>query len=196
MVAGLFQVEANAQRGKIVHLRANAQRQIRPVHKFNRALGLWAGSGYHYQNPGPQGGYYNPYTAHNSGLITQGYFPTHQVMMSQSPNIGTSVVIPPPADEAFPPAPIGGSYESFDTGEDFENLEEAKSQGVRENLNTPDSEPEEKDGFDFDKENDVFDKKMNIDADGEKTMLHDLPRESNVDFELPQDALDFTLHEN
>ena len=175
MVAGLFQVEANAQR------------RVRPLKKVNRALGLWTGSGYHYQNPGPQGGYYNPYTAHNSGLVTQGYVPPHLMMMSQSPNIGTSVVMPP-NDQAFPPAPIGGSYESFDN----EFQVESPSEG--EDLSTPNSEPKEKDGFDFDEDNDVFDK--GNDADDEKTMLHDLPRNSNVDFELPQDSLDFTLHDN
>ena len=174
MVAGLFQVEANAQR------------RAGPVKKFNRALGLWSGSGYHHCSPGPQGGYYNPYTPHNSGLVSQGYFPPHLLMMGQSPNIGTSVITPP-ANQAFPPAPIGGSYESFDNEED-------EPQNIREDLNTPESEAEVKDGFDFDEDNDVFDE--NNDADPEKTFLQELPRGSNVDFELPQDALDFTLHDN
>ena len=94
----------------------------------------------------------------------------------------------PPNDQAFPPAPIGGSYESFD------NEFQAESPSEGEDLSTPNSEPKEKDGFDFDEDNDVFDK--GNDADDEKTMLHDLSPRSNVDFELPQDALDLTLHDD
>ncbi len=44
------------------------QTSLRPL----RFLGQGWGAGYHHCNPGPNVDYYNPYSAHNSALISQG----------------------------------------------------------------------------------------------------------------------------
>ena len=42
-----------------------------PVHRVGRFLGNGYSAGYHHCNPGPDVGYYNPYSAHNSYLVSQ-----------------------------------------------------------------------------------------------------------------------------
>ena len=42
-----------------------------PVHRVGRFLGTGYSAGYHHCNPGPDVGYYNPYSAHNSYLVSQ-----------------------------------------------------------------------------------------------------------------------------
>lgn len=189
MVVCLFQVEAEAQRW-------------RPLQQTHRYLGLWSGSGYHHCAPGPHGGYYNPYTAHNSGLVSQGYIPPN-MMMNHSPqmmvgqSVGQSVVIPQ-NNGPFPPAPLGGSYESFDDDEDTDVEED-----TREDLKNFDDEekdifdpeerdgfdPEEKDGFEYDKEKTLEDRLK--DFDDEKVL--EQRRDPNGAFELPEDSLDYSL---
>ena len=189
MVGCLSQVEANAQ-----------LRQMRPFQRANRALGLYSGSGYHYQNPGPRSDYYNPYTAHNSGLVSRGYIPPN-LMMNQLPQpmIGNSVVFPQ-NQQPLPPAPLGGSYESFDDDEENDQ-EELKSSDFEERKNSDfeerkSSDIEEKDGFDFDEENKTLEEQMKDDIGDDKAIWDDRQREPNNDFELPQDALDYSLHDN
>ena len=45
--------------------------QIRVLQRSNRAFGHWTGPGYHKCNPGPNSSYYNPWTRHNSFLISR-----------------------------------------------------------------------------------------------------------------------------
>ena len=45
--------------------------QIRPAQKALRFLGQGYGNGYHKCSPGPNSDYYNPYSAHNSFLVSQ-----------------------------------------------------------------------------------------------------------------------------
>lgn len=45
--------------------------QIRILQRSNRAFGHWTGPGYHKCNPGPNSSYYNPWTRHNSLLISR-----------------------------------------------------------------------------------------------------------------------------
>ena len=184
MVACLFQVEAEAQRW-------------RPLQQTHRALGLWSGSGYHHCAPGPHSGYYNPYTAHNSGLVTQGYIPPNTMMMNNSPQMmmGESVVTPQSIGP-LPPAPLGGSYESFEDNEDVEEgTREDLENSVIEEKDIFDAEEkdvfdaEEKDGFEYDEEKTLEDRLK--DFEGEKAI--ETRRGSNRDFELPEDSLDYSL---
>ena len=50
---------------------ADAQQTYRPFKQLNRWLGHFHNHGYHYQNPGPDVSYYNPYNAHNSQRVAQ-----------------------------------------------------------------------------------------------------------------------------
>ena len=44
-----------------------------PGQEIGRFLGLGYGNGYHCRTPGPQADYYNPYSAHNSSLVSHGH---------------------------------------------------------------------------------------------------------------------------
>lgn len=68
----------------------------RLLQNINRQLGLWQGNGRHWQTPGPAVGYYNPWSAHNSGLVTRGmaYQPRFQNRIDYS-------------QQFFPPVDIG-----------------------------------------------------------------------------------------
>ena len=48
------------------------QGTFRPFQRLDRWLGLGNGPGYNWQNPGPDSSYYNPWSAHNSSLISAG----------------------------------------------------------------------------------------------------------------------------
>ena len=167
-VMGLFQAESNAQW------------RFNPLQRTNRYLGLWAGSGYHFQNPAPNVGCYNPYSNHNSGLVTRGYIPQDSNMyFNAQPRIGQPTTVLNTVQQPFPPEPIGGSYESFEDDTDVREPEER-------------FDVEEKDGFDLDEENELLDlNKEPVEKETWEAYEKEKAKLSNSDFELPQDALEF-----
>ena len=50
---------------------AEAQRRFQPINRAGRWLGIGYSDGYHQRTPGPNTGYYNPYSAHNSYLLSK-----------------------------------------------------------------------------------------------------------------------------
>ena len=83
------------------------------LQRSNRILGAWHGHGRHWRTPGHDSSYYNPWSAHNSALVTQGY--------PIDANVGPQYYHPAPV-QAFPNQPIapqppttplGGSYSPF-----------------------------------------------------------------------------------
>ncbi len=50
---------------------AQSSRSFRPVQRLDRWLGVGNGPGYNWQNPGPDSSYYNPWSAHNSSLVSR-----------------------------------------------------------------------------------------------------------------------------
>jgi hypothetical protein len=54
---------------------SNCEAQIRSPHRLGRRVMQWGGHGwgpgYHYCNPGPNTDYYQPWTAHNSYLLSE-----------------------------------------------------------------------------------------------------------------------------
>lgn len=94
------------------------------LQRTNRILGVWQGNGRHWRTPGHDSSYYNPWSAHNSALVSQGYEPnTYQgqgqfYVPAPSTQFGTDPFYQPqqqPTPRVPTPtnAPLGGSYEPF-----------------------------------------------------------------------------------
>lgn len=85
----------------------------RPIQNFNRAMGIWHGHGRHICTPGHDSSYYNPWSAHNSGLVTRGY-PVQSQMHFQyyTPQQNVDPFYKP-KPKVLPATPLGGSYEPF-----------------------------------------------------------------------------------
>lgn len=188
MVVGLFQAESNAQRHLVRAGAYSLKRVAQPVQRLNRRLGLWSSAGYHHQTPGPNVGYYNPYNAHNSALVSQGYMPSNMGMGFHAPMVTDSFPVQPSPshgsvlkveDNSNPPSPIsGGSFESFDK-EDNDIKDDSDSLDL-----------DEKDGFDFDEESELLEEKA---KDTEKVTWdeYENSKTSSHDIELPYDALNY-----
>lgn len=97
----------------VSHAQYRYERYQPLLQRTNRVLGAWHGNGRHWRTPGHDSSYYNPWSAHNSALISQGY-PVES-------NGGAQYYHPAPV-QAFPHqpitpqppvAPLGGSYSPF-----------------------------------------------------------------------------------
>lgn len=85
--------------------RSGLQGQKRPL----RVLGHGYSAGYHWRNPGPNSDYYNPYSAHNSLLMSNG---SQQGEFGFFPNYGQPRYSPTgePNFETLPGNPIPGDF--------------------------------------------------------------------------------------
>ncbi len=84
-------------------------RSRQPLQAGFRWLGQGWSAGYHHRNPGPNTDYYNPYTAHNSMLISKQ--PGHQTAQHQYHNHPTTPGVPYSVY-----APTSGANTNWDYG--------------------------------------------------------------------------------
>ncbi len=108
-----------------------------------RILGVWHGSGRHWQTPGHDPSCYNPWSAHNSALVSQGnegqthYGHGHYHAPTPIPNYGVDPLYhPTPTLRPQRPteAPLGGSYEPFgdkDVDEKVPEIEPAEGKPAK-----------------------------------------------------------------
>ena len=108
----VFPSAAQAQRFHAIGNRQNV------VQRWNRSNGFWHGAGRHYQTPGHDSSYYNAWSAHNSGLVSRGYYPQNMNYHVQTPQYYQPdpfyTPTPPKPPKKPAAAPLGGSYEKFD----------------------------------------------------------------------------------
>ena len=112
LAAILFPTAAQAQR---FHSFRNGQNV---VDRWNRGMGIWHGAGRHWQTPAHDSSYYNAWSAHNSGLVSRGYYPQNMNFQVHNPQYYQADPFyspkPPKPPKKPAAAPLGGSYEKFD----------------------------------------------------------------------------------
>ena len=126
---------------------AQLGRGHQPIQRPGRFLGLGYGIGYHHCNPGPDTSYYNPWSRHNSMLISnspeyharygQVNRDPYQILLSQnsnfSPGFGQQIPgglqsAPVTVDAQFEPIPTGRNDEETNdsAAEDFDSQDTSR----------------------------------------------------------------------